>query len=1425
MSRSPALSFRVLLYGAIVVVALALRFVGLDWGPFHPDEWAISSGIYGLDWPSSIANALSADSPLNPKSFNYGSLPIYVLRVSSETGGWLRGTISFIPSDVVIWRALSGVADVATLVLSALIARRLFGELAGLLAALLYAVAVLPIQLSHFHAVDPLMNTFLTGAAGAALVFVLGGSVRWGFGAAALAGLAVATKATAVLFVAPVVLAWFVYLYRERRRHDGWSFAPLATSVGAVLLAFVVFAVGQPYAVLDWVTYRDDVLFQAQMARGAIELPFTIQYLQTTPFLYHLRNLVVWGLGWPLGVVALFAVVWLVVRGMRKRDAMSMLLAAGVVIPFVLLGGQQVKFMRYLLPLYPLLIIGASGLLAVLVRALWSRGGRRRWVGVAVMAGVAVPTCAYGVGFATIYTVPHTAHRMAEWVDDHVPMGATIAIEAWDQWLPGSGQFRTIQVHPYNSDDERKVEHLTATLHEADYVFLFSNRAYGALSRLPERYPLMREYYRQLLTGGLGFEVAHVEATYPTLLGITVADQTLEPLGLHTQNIGLPPYPGLGTLVLGSADESFTVYDHPLIILLKKRAVLDQGELRSRLEPAVLGPPASTPPGFDPLLTMTPARAQAQREGGTWTGIFAERGLSVVSPLFAWILAVQAIALIGLPLTVRVFRALPDRGYLLGKTLSLLLVAYIAWLLVSVEAVSFTRVAVGAAIAALGVASAVVGYATRRQIIDFVRERWRLLLTMEMLFLVAFLALVVLRAANPDLWHSYRGGEKPMDLSYLTAVVRSTHLPPYDPWFAGGFLNYYYFGQFIVAVLIHLTGIVPEVAYNLAVPLLWALTLGGCVSVVYNLVEASNMPVVFTKRRSGGAIAAGMLAAALVGLAGNLDGALQVFQRFSADVGHGVITSAAQAVFGGEFDYWRSSRMIDVPGSISITEFPFFTFLFADLHAHLIAMPITLVAAGLALAAALAVHRRLGVVTRLAPLAGLGLAVGALFATNAWDSPTYLLVGVGAVAIAYVSRGTSIAATATYSAVILGTVILIAIVAFAPYHASNVAFYTDLARSPEQTPFHSYVAIFGAPLFVLVAALIVQLRRGQKSPAVLVRPESPARLSVFGGWHHPGMVRTVLMVAGASVLAAFVWAAGYEVVSLNGVLIIAIGVAMRSRTIDMPTRLAFGAAALALALIAGVDVYAIDDRLVRMNTIFRVYLQAWVLLNLAAGFLVWRLWRDGAFRRFWRSPLRTAFAVALAMLAVAVTVYPVQGTRARLSDRLNTTPLTLDGLAFANAATYRDVGGAVVRLDAEIEGIEWLRHNVVGSPVVAEAALLAYPDDVPYFRVLSRVAMYTGLPTVIGWPWHQTQQRGIDRVEPTVNARLADVRRLYSAGDPTVVREVVARYNVEYVVVGQLERLYYPPEGLSVFDAMPELERHDINDVFTIFRVSSAGPA
>ena len=191
------------------------------------------------------------------------------------------------------------------------------------------------------------------------------------------------------------------------------------------------------------------------------------------------------------------------------------------------------------------------------------------------------------------------------------------------------------------------------------------------------------------------------------------------------------------------------------------------------------------------------------------------------------------------------------------------------------------------------------------------------MLTAETLFLLAYLAFVLVRAANPDLWHPWRGGEKPMELAYFTAVARSSVLPPYDPWFSGGYLNYYYWGYFILSIPVRLTGIPPATAFNVAVPLLFALTAAGAGSLVYNLVGVSSFRRKRESRRRislarwvpGGAALAGLAAAVMATVSGNLDGVVQL-----AEMAQRKMQGMAAPL--SNFDFWRSSRAI--PGNPGI---------------------------------------------------------------------------------------------------------------------------------------------------------------------------------------------------------------------------------------------------------------------------------------------------------------------------------------------------------------------------------------------------------------------------------------------------------------------------------------------------------------------------
>ena len=250
--------------------------------------------------------------------------------------------------------------------------------------------------------------------------------------------------------------------------------------------------------------------------------------------------------------------------------------------------------------------------------------------------------------------------------------------------------------------------------------------------------------------------------------------------------------------------------------------------------------------------------------------------------------------------------------------------------------------------------------------------------------------------------------------------------------------------------------------------------------------------------------------------------------------------------------------------------------------------------------------------------------------------------------------------------------------------------------------------------------------------------------------------------------------------------------------------------AMALSIGVAVELITIKGDISRMNTVFKFYLQAWVLMGAAAAYMLWRM-RFGA--EIIGRLRGAAWLGMLALLVVGSAIYTVGGTQDRLRDRFEVLPLTLDGFAFMERASYTfDRGNATDTLAGERDAIEWLRSEaVIGSPVVLEG------HGELYRSLHTRVAIYTGLPTVIGWDNHQSQQRG----GAGVAARLRDVQRIYSTTAQDVALELMDRYGVEYVYVGEIERHYYPDRGLEKFEEMvgTHLELAYSNPTVKIYRV------
>ena len=1112
-------------------------------------------------------------------------------------------------------------------------------------------------------------------------------------------------------------------------------------------------------------------------------------------------------------------------QGGLKRTRTDILLLAWFLPFFLITGLAEVKFLRYLLPVTPFLAIMAASLSDKGLTRLRALRQSRNFIyggGVAGLGLVVFATVFYSFAYANVYTDAHPATRASDYVREHIPPDSVLAMEHWEESLPNLHSYRRITLQLYDPDDVpiqytdhegftvfgSKAEHLADALANADYVIFFSNRLYGSIPTLPDRYPLSSRYYRLLFAGDLGFEVEYVAEAHPNFLGVSFVHDTFSRPGLEAPAaLGPGRLSGLA-LNLGHADDSFTNYEHPTPIILKKVRPLEEGAIRTLLETPLTGESVRAPPipGIPERGMLSEESAARQQAGGTFSDLFDRGSFANRFPTFVWYIAVQIIALAALPIGLLLFGRLPDRGYLLTKVLGLLFVGYLAWLLASLRILDFSPGGLWLMILVVAAVSGLVAWRGRVGVVDFFRRRWRLILFCEVLFLVAFLSFYGVRAWNPDLWHPWRGGEKPMDFAYLNAVTQVDGDAPLRPLVCRRSPELLLLRPVPDSLNHQDHGRAAFHGFNLAIALVFALTVGGAFSVVYNLAASRGgggdraPPSI-----PGGPYLAGITGAVFVAVIGNLDGAVQLGQavwRFT--FGEGAV---------GQFDFWRSSRVIDTSsqggldycGGCEITEFPFFSFLFADLHAHLIALPFAILALGLGLALLMGAEKTCSTKAWAARIAALALTVGALFTINSWDYPTYLLFSVGVVVLAALifTMGRVSGRTLVLAGTGVGAVWLLGILLFAPFHLSyegSVGF-PFVERHDFATPLYQYLAIHGIFMFISISYLLYRL--WQEYPRSNSVGKAPSALLVRKSFRS----RKLWPVAAAVILLAIAAGFGYHTAAFALLVLIMAGlVAVKTlaRRQEGSGPELFALLMLGVALALGIGVEFLKVNLVdpgRMNTVFKFYFHAWTLMALASAYFAWRLGAMAIPRQL--TVRRAAWTGALVILIAAGLVYPIAATPERSKHRFEDSPITIDGMAYMATAVYyddADRSGSIeppeaLELGWDYHAIVWLQDNLEGSPVVLEGNSGLYTWG-------SRVSVYTGLPTVVGWDWHQQQQRWEDRDQ--VSVRRADVHALYSTTDVENARRLIEKYGVRYIYVGQLERLYYPQAGLEKFERMAQ---------------------
>lgn len=810
--------------------------------------------------------------------------------------------------------------------------------------------------------------------------------------------------------------------------------------------------------------------------------------------------------------------------------------------------------------------------------------------------------------------------------------------------------------------------------------------------------------------------------------------------------------------------------------------------------------------------------------------------------VLSWWALVTLAGVAALPLCLRLLGGLPDRGYTLARSVGLLVVGFVFWLLASLGFLRNTPQNMMFAWLIVLLAGLVLyfGAGSRIDLRAWWRENNRVVIVGEILFFALLLGWSIYRAHQNGL----SGTEKPMELAFMSATMRSEVFPPADPWLSGYAISYYYFGYVIVAMLSLLSGVSSTIGFNMTNALLFALTGLTVFGVVYNLVRASRLPAALGRAASGvaeavvkrrAALLTGVLAAVFVILMSNFE---MIFVEIpyqtrtaSSDYlriwnlnGREVARPGEGSGDLSEWEFWWwwhgarviSDRNLDGMHNEVIDEFPQFSFLLSDNHPHVLALPFAALALGLALNVVLRARKPNGY-----EIIFYGICLGGLIFLNTWDGPIYMIVLVAAEALRRLTANATVRLhRADWLALAwLGARILA--VAVALYFPFLIAFRSQAAGIAPNllnpTMPGQFFLVFGPFILLLIPFLAVEAWRARSTMnwgfgiklglALLGGLVALMLLLSLFGYLIPEIrtyVDNLAQVNGGwatTAVAAFSKRIAYlptALLLLVGIVAIVGRLFPRRRNPDplaettaesqaasesvLSYSSATGFALLVIAaglvlVLVPEFVYLRDNFGSRMNTIFKFYYQAWLMLSIGAAYGVYSL-LGGV--RLPSPAIRVAFAALTLVVTVSGLLYGILGVQTRMFYQERVSTVTLDG------------GGTVSGAD------DYLAALCLGNLVQGTNAVLVSAVGGSYNWPSGAVSTYTGIPTLLNWPGHEAQWRG-STYGSSVGSRESDIQRIYTDPSWSNTLTYISKYDVDYIVFGAKERTLYSSSDESKF--------------------------
>lgn len=735
----------------------------------------------------------------------------------------------------------------------------------------------------------------------------------------------------------------------------------------------------------------------------------------------------------------------------------------------------------------------------------------------------------------------------------------------------------------------------------------------------------------------------------------------------------------------------------------------------------------------------------------------------------AWYMATLIPGLCFMPVTASIFSKWQDRGWLVSKTLGLFCAAVFLWIMNSLKIISFSVKGTYMALIFVLALNLIFYMAERRKKtgISFggkglsgiegaqkeTKASWQLILAEELIFIALFLLCVWIVGFRPEAY----GTEKFMDYGFITSILRSEWMPFEDPWYAGETINYYYGGQYVTAFLIRLSGVSAGYGYNLMRAFITAMSFCLPFAIGRGLMAS------FLSERKG---EKGGRQRKIPVLGGLLSGLAVAFCGNGHYVIYGIILPLYNRLTGTAGDsYWfpSSTRYIGYnpdTADKTIHEFPSYSSVLGDLHAHYINLLFVLTVIALITAWALAKTDKDGISRGEKKLIGagagreslraalkeallnpaiilIGLMTGLFRWMNFWDFPIYVVV-CGAVILFVqlrVYRKSPLCFLAGTLAQ-LAEILLLGKAAALPFTLSFDMISSQILPTTKHTAFYQLMVLWGLPA-VCVILFFVLIIRDERARC---RQEEPGK-----GPENEG-------VSGRK----------------NGLQ--RLGSGFMSLLSHMPVSdllvLIFGAAALGLVLMPELvyvkDIYG--EAYQRSNTMFKLTYQAFVLFGLSMAYSILRFIME-------KKKLIRNTGLVLLFLLLLTGGYILQAVNSWFGNVFDSTAhLTTDASSYLQNEFSSDEGA-----------VNWLNEHAQSGEVVLEAQGSSYSE-------CGRVSVSTGLPTVAGWYTHEWLWRGdLD----AFLERSEDIKTIYTSSDAEEIRALIKKYHITYLYIGTVERDTY----------------------------------